>query len=212
MKKLFSVLLAAIAVFSLLPVHTLAASTTHTVVQGDTLWKIALRYQVGLSEIKSANPQIQNFDLIYPNQIINIPSQDDAVADYEQEVIRLVNEIRVQNGLKPLTYDWELARVARYKSQDMKDNRYFAHTSPVYGTPAEMVKSFGISYRSVGENIAKGYRTPQAVVNGWMNSSGHRANILNANYTRIGVGYVTDGNYWTQMFLSKRNDPPQKHP
>ena len=94
----------------------------------------------------------------------------------------------------------ELSRVARYKSQDMKDKGYFSHTSPTYGSPFDMMKKFGITYRSAGENIAKGQRTPQAVVNAWMNSSGHRANILNSSFTQIGVGYVADGNYWTQMF------------
>lgn len=201
MKKLFSILLAAVAVICALSINAFAA--THTVVSGESLWRIAVKYQVGLSEIKSANPQIKNFDLIYPGQIINIPEADTSVTAYEQKVINLVNEIRVQNGLKALAYDWELSRVARYKSQDMKDNRYFAHTSPVYGTPGQMVKSFGISYKSVGENIARGYRTPQAVVDGWMNSSGHRANILNAKYTSIGVGYVADGHYWTQLFISE---------
>ena len=91
--------------------------------------------------------------------------------------------------------------MARYKSQDMLDNRYFSHNSPTYGTPFQMIKAFGLSYRTAGEKIAKGYPSPQAVVNGWMNSSGHRANILNASYTQIGVGYVAQGNYWTQMFL-----------
>ncbi|MBQ8836942.1 MAG: SafA/ExsA family spore coat assembly protein [Clostridia bacterium] len=180
-----------------------ASAATHTVAKGDTLWKIAVKYEVGLSEIKSANTHIKNYDLIYPGQTINIPSTDASVLAYEQEVIRLVNEIRAQNGLKALTYDWELSRVARYKSQDMKDNNYFSHTSPVYGSPFTMIKNFGISYRSAGENIAKGYSTPQAVVNGWMNSSGHRANILGSSYTHIGVGYVASGNYWTQMFISK---------
>lgn len=179
-----------------------AAAASHTVEKGDSLWKIAQKYQVGFSEIKAANPNIKNYDLIYPGQSINIPDQDTAVAEYEQEVIRLVNEIRSENGLKPLTYDWELSRVARYKSQDMKDNRYFSHTSPVYGSPFQMIRNFGISFRSAGENIARGYATPQAVVNGWMNSSGHRANILNASFTKIGVGYVAEGNYWTQMFIS----------
>ena len=134
---------------------------------------------------------------------MNIPTTDSAVVSYEMEVIRLVNEIRVQNGLKELTYNWELSRVARYKSRDMKDNKYFSHTSPIYGSPFDMIRSFGITYRSAGENIAKGYRSPQDVVNGWMNSSGHRANILNSSYTQIGVGYVADGNYWTQMFIGK---------
>ncbi|MEE1013757.1 MAG: SafA/ExsA family spore coat assembly protein [Clostridia bacterium] len=179
------------------------AATTHTVAAGDTLWKIAVKYQVGLSELKNANPQITNPALIYPGQVIQIPSVDSGVLNYESEVVRLVNEQRVKNGLSKLTEDWELSRVARYKSQDMKDNKYFSHTSPVYGSPFEMIKNFGISYRSAGENIAKGQSTPQAVVNAWMNSSGHRANILNKNYTRIGVGYVSGGNYWTQMFISR---------
>ena len=112
-----------------------------------------------------------------------------------------MNEQRVQNGLKPLTANWELSRVARYKSQDMVDNRYFSHTSPTYATPFQMMRSFGLNFRTAGENIAYGQRTPQAVVNGWMNSSGHRANILNASYTQIGVGYVVNGHYWTQMFM-----------
>ena len=201
MKKLFMLALCAVMIIPALITTVSAAGTTHTVVSGDSLWKIAKKYEVGLSEIKSANPQIKNYDLIYPGQKINIPTLASNVTAYEQEVIRLVNEIRVENGLKALTYDWELSRVARIKSQDMKDNNYFAHNSPVYGTPFQMIKNFGISYRTAGENIAKGYATPQAVVNGWMNSSGHRANILNASYTRIGVGYVASGNYWTQMFI-----------
>ena len=201
MRKLFSMILTTAALIPVLLIN--ASAATHTVVSGDTLWKLAVKYEVGISELKSANPQIQNFDLIYPGQAINIPTLDSGVTSFEQEVIRLVNEIRAENGLKALTYDWELSRVARYKTQDMKDNKYFSHTSPVYGTPFQMIKNFGISYRSAGENIAKGYSTPQAVVNSWMNSSGHRANILNANYTHIGVGYVAGGNYWTQMFIGK---------
>lgn len=203
MKKLLSVLLVAFLTVPVLLINGQASGITHTVAAGESMWKIATKYEIGLSELKEANPQIKNYDLIYPGQRINIPSVDSSVTAYEQEVIRLVNEIRVENGLNVLTYDWELSRVARYKSQDMKDNRYFSHTSPVYGTPFEMIRNFGISYRSAGENIARGYATPRAVVNGWMNSSGHRANILNANYTRIGVGYVSGGHYWTQMFISK---------
>lgn len=178
-----------------------SAASTHKVVSGDSMWKIAVKYQVGLSEIIDANPQISNPDLIYPGQIINIPSTNSGVLEYEREVIRLVNEIRVQNGLNRLTEDWELSRVARYKSQDMRDNNYFSHTSPVYGSPFEMMKNFGISYKSAAENIAKGQETPQAVVNAWMNSSGHRANILNPSFNKIGVGYVENGRYWTQMFI-----------
>lgn len=202
MKKCIAYILgAALAVPMLLT--SASAAANHTVAPGDSLWKIAVKYQVGLSEIKSANPQIKNYDLIYPGQIVNIPTVDANASNYEQEVVRLVNQIRAENGLGALTYDWELSRVARYKSQDMKDKNYFSHTSPTYGSPYQMMKSFGITYRTAGENIAKGYATPQAVVDAWMNSPGHRANILNATYTRIGVGYVASGNYWTQMFISK---------
>lgn len=119
---------------------------------------------------------------------------------YEREVIRLVNVERAKYGLSPLTEDAALTRTARMKSQDMHDRGYFDHNSPTYGTPFQLMKSQGVSYRTAGENIAMGYRTPEAVVNAWMNSAGHRANILNASYTKIGVGYVESGNYWTQHF------------
>ena len=202
MKKFLSIVLVSVMLFATTAVTSFAA-TTHTVDRGDSLWKISVRYQVGLAEIKTANPTIKNYDLIYPGQQINIPTVSASVTSFESEVVRLVNEIRVKNGLKALTQDWQLSRVARYKSQDMRDLGYFSHTSPTYGSPFEMIKSFGIKYRMAGENIAKGYSTPEAVVNAWMNSTGHRANILNSSYTHIGVGYVASGNYWTQMFISK---------
>lgn len=201
MKKLLSLGLAAVLLTALCVFPASAASATHTVVKGDTMWKLAVKYQVGTSEIIAANPHITNPNLIYPGQVLTIPQTDNTVRAFEREVVRLVNEQRVRNGLNPLTENWELSRVARYKSQDMADNRYFSHTSPTYGSPFQMIRSFGISFRTAGENIAYGQRTAQAVVNAWMNSSGHRANILNASYTQIGVGYVPDGNYWTQMFI-----------
>ena len=198
MKKLMTTALA----IALASACTLSASAlSHTVVKGDTMWKLAVKYEVGTSEIAAANPQIADPNLIYPGQVLTIPELDAAVTAYEVEVIRLVNAERAKQGLKALTANWELSRVARYKSQDMVDNKYFSHTSPTYGSPFQMIKNFGISFRTAGENIAYGQRTPQAVVNAWMNSSGHRANILNSSYTQIGVGYVASGNYWTQMFI-----------
>ncbi len=199
MKKLISLIIS-LVLFITLSVSA-AAATQYTVVKGDSLWKIAVKYQIGLSEIISANPQIKNPDLIYPGNIINVPSIDSGILSYEQEVVDLVNQIRKNHGLNPLTVNWQLSRVARYKSQDMLDKKYFSHTSPTYGSPFDMIKAFNISYRTAGENIAMGYTTPSAVVNGWMNSTGHRANILNANFTQIGVGYVANGHYWTQMFI-----------
>ena len=201
MKKTRLLLATALLTGSLLTTPASAASLSHTVAAGDTMWKLAVRYQVGTSEIIGANPQVSNPDLIYPGQVLQIPQLDSTVASYEAEVIRLVNQIRQENGLRPLTANWELSRVARYKSQDMLDQGYFAHNSPTYGSPGQMIRAFGLSYRTAGENIAKGYTTPQAVVNGWMNSSGHRANILNTSYKEIGVGYVASGHYWTQMFM-----------
>ena len=203
MKRLILFLLCFSILASVLTLSSAASAAQHTVVKGDTMWRIAVRYQIGLSELKTANPHIKNAALIYPGDIINIPEKDASVVAYEEEVVRLVNEIRRQKGLRELKPDWELSRVARYKSEDMRVNKYFSHTSPTYGSPFQMMKSFGITYRSAAENIAKGYPTPKAVVDGWMNSSGHRANILNESFSHIGVGYVKDGNIWTQMFILK---------
>lgn len=133
------------------------------------------------------------------------PEEDNTVTDsvhaYEKAVVDLVNEQRAQRGLAPLTLSAELCAGARVKSQDMADNNYFSHTSPTYGSPFDMMKQFGITYNTAGENIAQGYATPEAVVTAWMNSQGHRENILSAKYTTLGVGYVADGNYWTQWFI-----------
>lgn len=85
----------------------------------------------------------------------------------------------------------------------MKDKNYFDHQSPTYGSPFDMMKSFGISYKTAGENIAQGQKTPEEVVKAWMNSQGHRENIMNPSFTHIGVGYVESGNYWTQQFIGK---------
>lgn len=202
MKKLILTSLSA-ALLSILLLVSISAQSAYTVIKGDSLWKIAVKHQIGLSEIKEANPQIKNYDLIYPGQIINLPSKNQVADTYENEVVRLVNIERGKKGLTELKSDWQLSRVARYKSEDMSKNNYFSHTSPTYGSPFEMMKSFGISYKSAGENIARGQRSPKEVVDGWMNSSGHRANILNKSYTHIGVGYVENGRYWTQMFISK---------
>ncbi|WML42949.1 SafA/ExsA family spore coat assembly protein [Neobacillus sp. PS3-40] len=181
------------------------AQQIYTVQPGDSLWKIAVRYQVGLSEIISANSQFKNPALIYPGQKVTIPNFD-ATKSVENQVIQLTNQQRAKYGLKALTADWQLSRVARYKAMDMRDKNYFSHTSPTYGDPFTMMKNFGIAYRSAGENIAAGQSTPQEVVTAWMNSPGHRANILSTNYTYIGVGYAQGGSqryYWSQMFISK---------
>ena len=180
-----------------------AASGTYIVKPGDTLWKIAKSHNIGLSELLANNPTLRKPGSIVPNQVIRIPSVASTSQAWEQQVVKLVNAERAKAGLNPLKSDWELARVARYKSMDMRDRNYFAHQSPTYGTPFEMITSFSIEYRYAGENIAAGQRSPEEVVKAWMNSSGHRANILNRNFTKIGLGFIQGGTYqmyWTQLF------------
>ncbi|MDU1321817.1 CAP domain-containing protein [Clostridium sporogenes] len=130
---------------------------------------------------------------------------DSSVAALEKEVVTLVNAERAKAGLPALKANTELSNVARLKSQDMIDKKYFSHTSPTYGSPFDMMKKFGIKYSAAGENIASGYPTAKAVVDGWMNSPGHRANILSKSFTEIGVGLAKSSNgtcYWTQMFIN----------
>ena len=182
-----------------------ADSDVYIVQPGDSLWKISRKYQVGLWEVIQANPQIKNPNLIYPGDRVTVPLLT-AEKQWEAQVVQLVNQERAKHGLRPLTANWELARVARIKSQDMRDRRYFSHQSPTYGSPFEMIRAFGISFVAAGENIAAGQTSPQAVMNSWMNSPGHRQNILNATFTEIGVGYAKGGaygHYWTQMFIRR---------
>lgn len=123
----------------------------------------------------------------------------------EQEVFNLINKQRTNNGLSALKIDSEVQRVARIKAQDMVDNNYFAHESPTYGTPFNMLKSFKISYKTAGENIAANSSNSGAVT-AWMNSSGHKANILSSNYNYTGIGVVSSAKYgkiYVQMFIGR---------
>lgn len=184
-------------------INVFAAPILYTVQAGDSMWKIASKYQVGVSELIAANPTISNPSQIYVGQQIQVPNLD-AVKTMETEVIKLVNVERSKRGLQALQTNWQLCRVARYKSQDMANKNYFSHTSPTYGSPFTMMQNFGIKFSAAGENIAKGQRTPQEVMVSWMNSPGHRANILSPVYNQIGVGVAKDASgryYWTQQFI-----------
>jgi len=150
--------------------------------------------------------------LLYPNSTGNLGSSDNGSNTItseltldEQEVFDLINAKRIANGLFALKIDDELQNVARIKAQDMVNNNYFSHTSPTYGSPFDMIKSFGISYKTAGENIA-GNSSNSSAVNAWMNSSGHRANILNNNFNYTGIGVVSSPKYgkiYVQMFMGK---------
>ncbi|MGM9921072.1 MAG: CAP domain-containing protein [Bhargavaea sp.] len=131
------------------------------------------------------------------------PQQTAGLSAVEQKVLDLTNAERAKAGLKPLAADTKLMDAARAKSADMRKNNYFSHTSPTYGSPFDQMKAAGISYKKAAENIAMGQRTPEEVVKGWMESPGHRQNILTPEFTHIGIGYDSNGHYWTQMFIQK---------
>lgn len=180
-------------------------SDVYVVRSGDTLWKISQRYHVSVEQMLASNPAISSDAVIRPNQRIRVPSNQN-MGGFEAQVLALTNQQRATAGLRPCAgTDANLNRSARAKSQDMASNNYFAHQSPTYGDPFAMMRNFGVTFNSAGENIAMGQQTPQAVVDAWMNSPGHRANIMNGSFTHLGIGYVVkDGKpYWTQQFIGK---------
>ncbi|WP_313640691.1 CAP domain-containing protein [Paenibacillus sp.] len=142
----------------------------------------------------TANPQPS----LNPQQPAN-PKGSANSSQSVQQVLNLVNKERTNAGLKSLSLNSELSKMAMAKAKDMYDNNYFDHQSPTYGSPFDMMKAFGISYRSAGENIAKGQKSAEEVMNQWMNSPGHRANILNSSFTEIGI--ATYNTEWVQEFI-----------
>ena len=141
---------------------------------------------------------------------ISVPTAKPAAAGtasaIEKQVLDLVNAERAKYGLSALTWADDLANIARAHSQDMIRRNYFDHTDPDGRSPFDRLKNAGIRYRYAAENIAYGQKSPAAVMNAWMNSSGHRKNILNANLKEIGVGAVSSSGgtiYWTQLFVAR---------
>ena len=177
-----------------------SAQTTYTAISGDNIMENAVENENDI--IKILNPQLKNPNIINPGQKPAI-SATSSVKSFEDEVVKLVNKERSKRGLQTLKANWEISRVAKYKSQDMINKRYFSHISPTFGSPFKMMESFGIRFSAAGENIAYGQNTPAMVMNSWMNSPGHRANILSQTYITIGVGLAktkTGVCYWTQLF------------
>ena len=175
---------------------------TYTVQKGDTMYAIAKRFEISYTELLKANPNIKPA-MIYVGQKITIPTPNRWRR--RAAVFELVNKERAARGLATFKYNTNLAYVARLKSQDMINKKYFSHTSPTYGSPFEMMEQFGLRFSAAGENIAYGQRTAAEVMNAWMKSPGHRANMLSSAYTTIGVGVAKAANgtlYWTQMFMN----------
>ena len=165
-------------------------------VEGDYIGAVSKKY------IKPIYPNSSNTG---SNENSTTDNQTSSMNADEKEVFDLINKQRINNGLTALKVDNEVQRVARIKAEDMVQNNYFAHESPTYGTPFNMLNSFKISYKSAGENIAANSSNSGAV-NAWMNSSGHKANILSSKYNYTGIGVVSSPKYgkiYVQMFIGK---------
>ncbi len=162
--------------------------------------------QPGTSQPDISQPDINQPETSQPD--VNQPetsqpeteSPDQSRQSYIQQIITLVNEERAKAGLSPVTEAKNVSQAAALRAQEI--SRSFSHTRPDGSSFSTALTQSGVSYQGSGENIASGYSTPEAVMNGWMNSQGHRANILNPSYTTIGVGYYQSGGtgYWTQLF------------
>jgi uncharacterized YkwD family protein len=170
----------------------------YKVSRGDTFWYIAQRYGLDYRRLMELNPDVVPTNM-HVGEVIRLKPSASHSSSFEEQVVQLVNQERAKAGLRPLTHRADLKNVAHKKAEDMINSNYFSHTSPNYGSPFQMLKTFGISYQSAGENIAKGQKTPQEVMNAWMNSPGHRANILKPEYDSIGVGFYHSA--WVQMFI-----------
>jgi uncharacterized YkwD family protein len=180
--------------------------SAYKVDKGDTFWFIAKRYGLDYTELMKLNPTVEPTNMQVGSIIKLKGDTNDSTntrttsSQYASEVLNLVNAERSKQGLKPLKMNTTLNKSAQAKAKDMHDKKYFDHNSPTYGSPFDQMKQFGYSYSYAGENIAMGQRSPQEVMKAWMNSAGHRANILSPNFTEIGIGYYSDGNYWVQQF------------
>ncbi|WP_458397842.1 CAP domain-containing protein [Anaerotignum sp.] len=216
-----------LAAFTILATGTaMPASAQHCDVQrGDSMWRIAKRYKVPFAKVLILNKHFKNQHLIHPKDEVELPDGSTGQSTSESgtgdsdaqkteptqaettqaaEILNLVNQERAKAGVPALTLSEKLTSIAYTKAKDMADKNYFSHQSPTYGSPFDMLKQFGVSYSYAGENIAAGQKTAAEVMNNWMNSSGHKANILNKNYTQLGVGFYRGGQYgteWVQLFI-----------
>lgn len=224
-KTMKKIIISLAAFLTLATGMAIPASAQHCDVQrGDSMWRIAKRYNVLFNEVLKMNKHFSNPHMIHPKDEVELPdgstgtsTTDPATGDsagtgsegrqaemtQAEAILKLVNQERSKAGVPALTLSDQLTNIAYIKAKDMADKNYFSHQSPTYGSPFDMLKKFGVSYTAAGENIAAGQKTAEEVMNSWMNSSGHKANILNKNYTQLGVGFYRGGQYgteWVQLF------------
>ncbi|TQR12299.1 CAP domain-containing protein [Psychrobacillus soli] len=224
MKKNYSLLVGVLAAGSLLfSTHTVEASMTtgnaNTTSEAKSYethtWKSPYQYKYNFNKShKNSHNAPQKNEVPEQARATEQPAtpvqpsveqnkENVQVSSTIQQVVDLVNSERAKAGLQALQIDTKLTESAQAKSQDMKNKNYFSHTSPTYGSPFDQMKSLGIAYKSAGENIAMGQRSATEVMDAWMKSPGHKANIMNPSYTHIGVGLSDSGFYWTQQFIGK---------
>lgn len=173
----------------------------YKVSKGDTFWFIGKRYGVDYRKLMQLNPDVDPLNM-HVGEVIRLKPSAEHSSTFEQQVADLVNKERTSRGLKPLQHRADIKNVAMKKAQDLINSNYFSHNSPNYGSPFDMLKTYGISYQAAAENIAKGQTTPEQVMNSWMNSQGHRNNILNSSFDSIGVGFYHGA--WVQLFIKFR--------
>lgn len=176
------------------------------------VWLAIALVLLGCEPAKDFLPQLLGQDVPDEPQTPRAPVQSPAIARDEAEVRQRINEIRQERGLNQLRDNERLAQVARNYSQKMARKNFFSHTSPDGDTSAQRVRSAGIFYLVMGENLFKSTNFPKPVplaVEGWMDSPGHRENILHPEYTQTGVGIWREGNtyYITQLFMRSEFSP-----
>ena len=182
-----------------------SSNSSNNCSQADQLWNLLQNWKCDWVIQNPCKPETPSQKPETPSQKPDNPSQEpeeDEEMSFTEQVVQLVNEERAKVGLNPVTIDDGVTAAANVRAKETKTS--FSHTRPDGTSCFTALKEQNVNYRGAGENIAWGQKTPEAVMEAWMNSSGHRANILNEKFTKIGVGLYQDSNgrnYWAQMFI-----------
>lgn len=212
MKKLSIYALTAVTALAVtgIPVTAYAASDTYGTIKGNQKMIVVGGNDVnGLKDFfgqAGETLRLSDCDMILPGFSQNLtpaqPDEDGSMDTYSLQVVKLVNEERMKAGLSPLTVDAMVVNAAEIRAKELETS--FSHTRPNGSDFSAALTSAGVQYKRAGENIAYGQKSPDQVMLGWMNSAGHRANILNGNFTSIGIGHYRNAagvDYWTQLFV-----------
>ena len=166
--------------------------------------KYSISFCGGQTDCPAAKPEQKPSETptVKPDSASPQAPSGSAQSSFAAEVVSLVNAERARYGLSALTIDVKVQQAAQVRAQETVQS--FSHTRPSGASFSSALTEAGVSYTRAGENIAYGQATPQAVVSAWMDSEGHRANILSRNFTKIGVGYTLSGGaaYWAQLFTA----------